>query len=450
MGREEFQNYSLKNYYEILGVSTNASETEIKNAFRKLSLEHHPDKGGNENIFQYISEAYTTLKDSEKRKKYDLDNRFKTAPRTHNTRSPQGSPRSSSRHNAEHRYSHDSSKGAKEDTEHEKIYIVREGSGLFTKEYLADPLTGEKLGIRGYDKILVRDGLVIGQSGSGLLTSEFLLDIMTGRSVNIRGYDRIENRNGKAVCIRKANIFSSEIVEEITDNFGGNGYAKHAYRSRETNQEQSYNYKKSAEDIEEKLRKAREELDELYRKHEVKSSHEKKDTQNQHRPAYSQPSENRERKSESGLSIKKDGLYYYLTNETGRNVSNGYSSIEKRSSFFIGTDIFNNEVLLSKENGRELSRHYKNIKVYGNILIASTIADYQILLNTETGKELSGQYAKLNYADGLLIADDAIGYQRLINTKTGKEDSATYQEIVRKEGKVIGKSFYHEEEIKIP
>jgi molecular chaperone DnaJ len=60
-----------KNYYHILGVESNATQDEIKKAYRKLALKHHPDKGGDEEKFKEISEAYTILSDEEKRQKYD-------------------------------------------------------------------------------------------------------------------------------------------------------------------------------------------------------------------------------------------------------------------------------------------------------------------------------------------------------------------------------------------
>ncbi len=61
-----------KDYYKILGVSKNASEDEIKKAFRKLAHEYHPDKkGGNEAKFKEVSEAYSVLGDKNKRAQYD-------------------------------------------------------------------------------------------------------------------------------------------------------------------------------------------------------------------------------------------------------------------------------------------------------------------------------------------------------------------------------------------
>lgn len=60
-----------RDYYEVLGVKKDASADEIKKAFRRAAVEHHPDRGGDETKFKEINEAYEVLKDSEKRKRYD-------------------------------------------------------------------------------------------------------------------------------------------------------------------------------------------------------------------------------------------------------------------------------------------------------------------------------------------------------------------------------------------
>jgi len=60
-----------KDYYQILGVSRDASEEEIKRAYRKLAHKYHPDKGGDEKKFKEINEAYQVLSDKEKRAQYD-------------------------------------------------------------------------------------------------------------------------------------------------------------------------------------------------------------------------------------------------------------------------------------------------------------------------------------------------------------------------------------------
>lgn len=61
-----------KNYYETLGVGKDASQDEIKKAYRKMAIEHHPDKGGDEEKFKEAAEAYETLSDEQKRKEYDM------------------------------------------------------------------------------------------------------------------------------------------------------------------------------------------------------------------------------------------------------------------------------------------------------------------------------------------------------------------------------------------
>jgi DnaJ-class molecular chaperone len=62
----------MENYYSALGVSENATQEEIKKAYKKLAVQHHPDKGGNEETFKKISEAYDTLGNPEKKQQYDL------------------------------------------------------------------------------------------------------------------------------------------------------------------------------------------------------------------------------------------------------------------------------------------------------------------------------------------------------------------------------------------
>ncbi|WP_178985553.1 DnaJ C-terminal domain-containing protein [Winogradskyella helgolandensis] len=66
---------NYKDYYKILGVSKDASEKEIKKAYRKLAAKHHPDKNpddkASEEKFKEINEANEVLSDKEKREKYD-------------------------------------------------------------------------------------------------------------------------------------------------------------------------------------------------------------------------------------------------------------------------------------------------------------------------------------------------------------------------------------------
>jgi len=57
--------------YKLLEVDKNASDAEIKKAYRKLAIKHHPDKGGDPEVFKEISKAYEVLSDKDKRSTYD-------------------------------------------------------------------------------------------------------------------------------------------------------------------------------------------------------------------------------------------------------------------------------------------------------------------------------------------------------------------------------------------
>tara|TARA_B100000475_G_scaffold190322_1_gene162350 strand:- start:264 stop:1136 length:873 start_codon:yes stop_codon:yes gene_type:complete len=66
----------MKNYYDILGVPEDASNDQIKKAFKEIAKKEHPDRGGDESKFKEANEAYDTLKSSQKRHDYDTMRKF--------------------------------------------------------------------------------------------------------------------------------------------------------------------------------------------------------------------------------------------------------------------------------------------------------------------------------------------------------------------------------------
>jgi DnaJ-class molecular chaperone len=69
--------YEVPNYYDILGISQNATQQEIKRSFRNLALKYHPDKNKNseesKQKFMKIIEAYEVLSDEHARRDYDIN-----------------------------------------------------------------------------------------------------------------------------------------------------------------------------------------------------------------------------------------------------------------------------------------------------------------------------------------------------------------------------------------
>jgi DnaJ-class molecular chaperone len=92
----------MKDYYKTLGIDKNSSHSDIKKAYRKLALKHHPDKGAtNESTMKEINEAYEVLSDESEKKKYDdkitikrnqESNEFKVKPNFSRTCPPVPNP----------------------------------------------------------------------------------------------------------------------------------------------------------------------------------------------------------------------------------------------------------------------------------------------------------------------------------------------------------------------
>lgn len=65
------KNVDTSKFYKLLEVDKNSNEAEIKKAYRRLAVKHHPDKGGDPEKFKEITRAYEVLSDQDKRAKYD-------------------------------------------------------------------------------------------------------------------------------------------------------------------------------------------------------------------------------------------------------------------------------------------------------------------------------------------------------------------------------------------
>ena len=80
----------MKDYYLILGLSPNCTDTEIRKQYRKLAMKYHPDRNINnraaEEKFKEIAEAYAILIDSKKRQKLDILQRAQSSAVKENSR----------------------------------------------------------------------------------------------------------------------------------------------------------------------------------------------------------------------------------------------------------------------------------------------------------------------------------------------------------------------------
>jgi len=120
----------MDNFYALLGLSPDATTDEIRLAYRRLSMVHHPDRGGNPVVFQQLQQVYETLADPERRAAYDATLRPETTT---------ASPRAES--GVSHEQHHDSLEPIK--------HLASAGSALFeTTSRAARTLTGRAAGGR--------------------------------------------------------------------------------------------------------------------------------------------------------------------------------------------------------------------------------------------------------------------------------------------------------------
>ena len=69
-----------RNYYAVLGAESDASREEIERRYKRLAVEHHPDRGGDEERMKSINEAWRVLRDDASRSAYDASRRISYAP----------------------------------------------------------------------------------------------------------------------------------------------------------------------------------------------------------------------------------------------------------------------------------------------------------------------------------------------------------------------------------
>ncbi len=91
-----YENAGMKDYYKILNLAPDCLQADIKKAYRKLAIQHHPDKNDgdkkSEERFKLIAEAYDVLSDEVTRNEYDYIKGFKTTYRSHRNTSGKPSP----------------------------------------------------------------------------------------------------------------------------------------------------------------------------------------------------------------------------------------------------------------------------------------------------------------------------------------------------------------------
>jgi curved DNA-binding protein CbpA len=83
---------SSKDYYSILGASSDAPPDEIERQYKRRAVQHHPDRGGDEEEMKTLNEAYGVLRDDASRRAYDDERRAPEPPHAYRRRSDEPAP----------------------------------------------------------------------------------------------------------------------------------------------------------------------------------------------------------------------------------------------------------------------------------------------------------------------------------------------------------------------
>jgi curved DNA-binding protein CbpA len=352
-GYQEKAEYSGQNYYEILGVPVRATEDEIKTAFRTLSKQHHPDLGGSESKFKYITEAYNTLKDAKLRLVYDLDNSIRR-PKTEDRERSTGD-HSSDHTNKQHDYR----------TTWGKSESKREATG-------SDPFEESKR--QAEERRKAREKLKAELEAELKRMREELNNLRTERPKPYEqprktesNYTRNRAESYGGFHIEKKGISTYLVdkngrsisrgfnkIEQLGDMFVGENVAGFKYLlSPQTGKEIGRSFNKF--------------------------------------------------RIERGKVIGENsiGSQYLIDRNSGRELGRSYSKIHFKGDLLVGKS-YSGEYLLDPENGKDLSRSFQEIISRDDLAIGKSFTG-EYLLDKKTGKELTSSYQKIERRGNQII-----------------------------------------------
>lgn len=169
----------LKDYYAILGISSKASQQEIKDAYRELSLKLHPDRnpdGNTEEQMKDINEAYSILKDEQKRRRYDKEYNNLNLSKEENKEKTDYQSTEGRRYNSyEYEYT------VKDENLRNDIHNARKEAEDFVKEFYSNLKADSKRAANGAWKA-IKPFLILFAISMGILILAAIIAGITGAS----------------------------------------------------------------------------------------------------------------------------------------------------------------------------------------------------------------------------------------------------------------------------